>query len=101
MTIVISPKTRIAYPVSIMQSESQSGIRRLIPTIDLERCNACGNCVALCPVQAVEIVNDKAAIVRPDVCTYCDVCETFCPEGAIGRPFTIEFAPDQHAGSAP
>lgn len=88
-----------AYPVCIMQSESQN-TRRLIPNIDLDRCNACGNCVALCPTQAVEIVDDKAAIVRPEACTYCDVCETFCPEGAIGRPFTIEFAPDQHASSA-
>ena len=87
--------------LSMMQSEVQPANRRLIPNIDLDLCNACGNCVALCPVQAVELVNNKAVVVRPDVCTYCDVCETFCPEGAIGRPFTIEFAPDQHTGSAP
>jgi MinD superfamily P-loop ATPase len=99
VTNVIFSEKRDAYPVCIMQSESQN-IRRLIPNIDLERCNACGNCVALCPTQAVEIVDDKAVIMRPEACTYCDVCETFCPEGAIGRPFTIEFAPDQHAGSA-
>lgn len=100
MTIVIVAAPRDVYPVPIMQSIVRPDNRRIIPNIDLERCNACGSCVALCPTQAVEIVNDKAAIVRPDACTYCDVCETFCPEGAIARPFTIEFAPDQHTGSA-
>ena len=99
MTNVILRTTRDGYPVCIMQSESQN-TRRLIPNIDLDRCNACGNCVALCPTLAVEIVDDKAVIVRPEACTYCDVCETFCPEGAIGRPFTITFATDQNAGSA-
>jgi MinD superfamily P-loop ATPase len=68
---------------------------RLIPLIDLDRCTGCGHCAALCPTQAVEMVDGKAVIARPGQCTYCDVCETFCPEAAIGRPFTIVFAPDQ------
>lgn len=68
---------------------------RLLPQIDLGLCTGCGNCAALCPTQAVEIVAGKAVITRPMQCTYCDVCETFCPEGAIGRPLTVVFAPDQ------
>lgn len=76
-------------------SPEPNDLNRPIPHINVERCNACGLCAALCPTQAVVISDDKAVIARPDLCTYCDVCETFCPEGAIGRPFTVVFAPDQ------
>ncbi|MCS6848547.1 MAG: 4Fe-4S binding protein [Anaerolineae bacterium] len=74
-----------------MHAVSAHGLQCAIPRIDEQRCTGCGNCAALCPTQAVQVVNDKAVIVRPEACVYCDVCETFCPEGAIGRPFLIVF----------
>jgi MinD superfamily P-loop ATPase len=80
---------------SDLPASAQSEASHLLPTIDLDVCMGCGNCAALCPTQAVEIVDSKAAITKPSQCTYCDVCETFCPEGAIRRPLTIVFAPDQ------
>ena len=70
----------------------------LLPIIDLDRCNACGLCVQLCPTQAVELHKGKAQIVRPADCNFCEVCETYCPEGAIGRPFQIVFATPQRPG---
>jgi NAD-dependent dihydropyrimidine dehydrogenase PreA subunit len=54
-------------------------------------------CEALCPTRAVEIHDQKAVIARPAACIFCEVCETYCPESAIGRPFTIVFAPDRPA----
>ncbi|MCL6510912.1 MAG: 4Fe-4S binding protein [Anaerolineae bacterium] len=75
-----------------MGDVSTDRLPRLIPRIDEQRCTGCGSCQALCPTQAVQVVEGKAVIVRQEACTYCDVCETFCPEGAIGRPFVIVFA---------
>lgn len=66
---------------------------RVLPLIDMARCNGCGRCVLLCPHGAVELRAGKAVIVRPADCTFCEVCESYCPEGAIGRPFTVAFAP--------
>lgn len=66
----------------------------ILPVIDLERCNGCGECERLCPTHAVEVHAGQAVIVRPAACTFCEICETYCPEGAIGRPFNIVFAPD-------
>jgi ferredoxin len=63
-----------------------------LPLIDLQRCTGCGLCEQLCPTNAVEVRENRAAIVRPEACSFCDVCESYCPEGAIGRPFTIVFA---------
>lgn len=47
----------------------------------------------LCPTNAVELKDNKAVITRPAACTFCPLCETYCPEGAIGRSFRIVFAP--------
>lgn len=64
----------------------------ILPLIDLNRCGGCGRCVEFCPTHAVAIVGGKARIVRPEDCTFCDVCENSCPSGAIGRPFVVQFA---------
>lgn len=63
----------------------------ILPLIDLSICNGCGLCAALCPGKAVELHRGKAEIVRPRDCTYCDICESYCPEGAIARPFQVVF----------
>lgn len=65
-----------------------------LPLINLQLCNGCGECEARCPTEAVEVLHGQAVIVRPEDCTYCEICESYCPEGAIGRPFTIRFAAD-------
>ncbi len=63
-----------------------------LPEIDLDVCNACGECVGRCPTGAVEIVAGKAALVRPEDCRYCTDCEEVCPVGAIKCPFVIILA---------
>ncbi|MCL5958501.1 MAG: 4Fe-4S binding protein [Chloroflexi bacterium] len=59
------------------------------PTLDEEKCNGCGTCVALCHTAALEMADGKAAIARPEDCDYCGACEENCPEGAIGCPYEI------------
>jgi len=66
----------------------------VLPLIDQQRCTGCGLCVRLCPTHAVEVRGALAVITRPEACIFCDVCESYCPEGAIGRPFTVLFRPD-------
>jgi len=54
----------------------------LRPTVDPARCTVCGACVAQCPVQALEIVDD-APRVDPTRCIVCFCCQEMCPERAI------------------
>jgi NAD-dependent dihydropyrimidine dehydrogenase PreA subunit len=61
----------------------------VLPILDQERCQGCGDCVASCPTGAVALVEGRAAIVRPDDCNYCAECEALCPRQAISCPFEI------------
>lgn len=64
------------------------------PQIDNVRCTGCGDCIAVCPTEALGEVEGKAVVTRPQACTYCAICEDICPTGAIGLPYQIIFSQD-------
>ena len=63
--------------------------------IDSEKCVGCGDCVEKCPTDAVELVEGKATIVRPEDCSYCTDCESICFYKAIRCPFEIILAEEK------
>jgi 2-oxoglutarate ferredoxin oxidoreductase subunit delta len=49
-----------------------------------QRCKRCGVCVELCPREV--FISDKEGYPKPvnmDKCTYCQLCELWCPDYAI------------------
>ncbi len=59
-----------------------------VVTVDIEKCQACGDCVDACPNELLAIVEEsgkKHAIFKgdPDECIGCYSCESTCEEGAI------------------
>jgi NAD-dependent dihydropyrimidine dehydrogenase PreA subunit len=59
-----------------------------IITIDIDKCQACGDCVDTCPNMLFSIVEEdgkKYAMVTgdPDECIGCMSCEATCEEGAV------------------
>ena len=52
--------------------------------VDVSKCDACGACVEVCPVEAITIVDDHA-VIDPDECIECLACIDECPNEAISE----------------
>jgi NAD-dependent dihydropyrimidine dehydrogenase PreA subunit len=61
----------------------------ILPEIDLDACNGCGDCLLTCETGALELTHDKAVLARPDQCQYDGRCEPVCPTGAISLPYLV------------
>jgi len=48
-----------------------------------ERCNGCGQCLDLCPVDVFEFLGGIALPSRPENCLGCGTCEAVCERKAI------------------
>ena len=65
-------------PVELIMAEGKSSIF----VVDEELCYGCGACIALCPTNALDLVN-RLAIVNQDDCTLCNHCIPSCPVFAL------------------
>ena len=59
-----------------------------IVTIEIEKCEACGDCVDTCPSDVIEMVEEdgkKYAVYSGELddCLGCYSCEEVCEEGAV------------------
>lgn len=70
-------------------------MREILPEIDLDACDGCGDCLRACETGALALVDDKVALVRPDQCRYDGGCEPACPVGAISLPYVVVIAPSE------
>lgn len=64
-------------------------MNNILPEIDLDLCNGCGDCLSACSVGALGLSDGKAKLTRPDLCEYDGQCEPACPAGAISLPYLI------------
>ncbi|HET60098.1 MAG TPA: 4Fe-4S dicluster domain-containing protein [Chloroflexi bacterium] len=71
-----------------------------LPAINLNLCTQCGICAAVCPEQALDMVNGEPVFTHPQRCTYCTLCESSCPVGAIQRAFTISWEEKTTGGNS-
>jgi MinD superfamily P-loop ATPase len=60
----------------------------MIPVIDKESCTGCGDCLEICPPQAICFQNEKAHI-EDDLCEECGFCVAECSVEAIALPFPL------------
>ena len=50
--------------------------------VDDERCFGCAACIAVCPLDPLEL-EGILAIVTEEKCTHCDLCIPVCPVHAL------------------
>ncbi|MFO7938077.1 MAG: 4Fe-4S binding protein [Kiritimatiellia bacterium] len=58
----------------------RGGLFQFTPVVDDELCTKCGQCAAVCPVDAISI--DKRVCTDADSCIMCYACMRICPADA-------------------
>ena len=51
--------------------------------VDQAHCVACGCCVKVCPLEAIQVMHGAAAQVNRDKCVGCGKCAKECPASVI------------------
>lgn len=65
-----------------------------LPQIDKDVCTGCGDCIVICPTDALALVDGTAVLTNPTACSYHADCETVCPVEAIALPYQIVLESD-------
>jgi predicted Fe-Mo cluster-binding NifX family protein/ferredoxin len=55
--------------------------QELVAVVLPEKCDGCGICEDVCPANAIKV--NGQAIVQPELCTGCQLCVAECPNNAI------------------
>lgn len=54
-----------------------------LPLLDVTRCTGCGDCVATCPTDCLEMAGPVPWLPRPGDCISCGICVLVCPASAL------------------
>lgn len=53
--------------------------------IDNDKCDNCGDCADVCPMEVLILEDEKLTVNEPDECSYCESCVDICPNECINR----------------
>ncbi|EFB77040.1 ATP-binding protein [Subdoligranulum variabile] len=59
------------------------GKKRRKAVVEERDCVACGCCVKVCPLGAIQVLHGITARVNPDKCVGCEKCVRECPASVI------------------
>ena len=71
-----------AYLLLNPEINKKEPVYTLIPKVDRELCNTCGECTKFCQFNAIFVASEKI-LVFPDLCHSCGGCAMVCPRKAI------------------
>ena len=82
LNLPISSVTHISSKCSSLQHHVMGRVPDHVFEVDEDKCFGCGACIALCPVNVLDLV-DRMIIVDEEKCTHCELCIPSCPVSAL------------------
>ena len=82
LNLPISFVTHISSKCSSLQHHVMGRVPDHVFEDDDDKCFGCGACIALCPVNVLDLV-DRMIIVNEEKCTHCELCIPSCPVSAL------------------
>ncbi len=82
LNLQISFVTHISSKCSSLQHHVMGRVPDHVFEVDEDKCFGCGACIALCPVNVLDLV-DRMIIVNEEKCTHCELCIPSCPVSAL------------------
>jgi MinD superfamily P-loop ATPase len=71
-----------AYLLLHPEMTKKEAVYTLIPKVDRNLCNTCGECTKFCQFNAIFVAPEKI-LIFPDLCSSCGGCAIVCPRKAI------------------
>src|SRR5262245_11933272 len=68
---------------AILAPAATVGPRILVHDINDDRCTGCDACVAVCPTNVLDLVENKSRVLRFHDCIQCEACMFACPTEAL------------------
>ncbi|HMK54699.1 MAG TPA: EFR1 family ferrodoxin [Methanobacteriaceae archaeon] len=86
---VLSDMVYYTSIASLKLTHSDLNQKYLPLSLDKEKCNKCGQCVDLCPIDNIKMEEGEYPVNLRN-CAYCSRCASFCPKSAISAPFNYK-----------
>lgn len=71
--IFLKPELAENFPVKV-----------LVPEVDANKCNSCGDCAKACQFHAIAVVKQQV-LVFPEICHHCGACVIACRQKAVSE----------------
>ncbi len=65
----------------------------MVHAINADRCIGCDACVAVCPAEVLDLVNNRCQVINASRCTQCEACVWACPTEALVMHFPGQLPP--------
>lgn len=69
------------YYTPLREDKTPANFLKAKPQCDLSRCNACGSCFTICPMDTIQ--NEMGKPIFNGICIKCQACRHICSQNAI------------------
>ena len=77
-------KNKLIIAIIILTAISLFAISKSNIFVESNSCVGCEDCISVCPVNAIEIIDGKA-VIDAELCVDCEICITSCTYKAIRK----------------